>query len=243
MKEPKRLLHTDREFARLVAASEADEPPADRFEKAMSLMTAPLTSSRWAALRWVAPCLAVGSALVVASALGTRLTSTAPAAMSAPTALVAPAESITAPSIRTVSVEDLAEAPAPPATVGPREAALSRRNAPGVSTNPAGERGGLRDRGERGTTFREELKLVSKARSSLEARDIPACLRAIEQYDARFPSGVFAQEIRVLDIEALAASGERARARAEATHFLAANTDSPYTDRVRTLLLRTEERK
>ena len=90
-------------------------------------------------------------------------------------------------------------------------------------------------------TFREELALVSAARTALETGDASACLRAVDRYDERFRAGIFAQEIEVLRIEALAASGDRTRARALAERFLAVNAKSPYADRVRSLIERTRD--
>jgi outer membrane protein assembly factor BamD (BamD/ComL family) len=100
---------------------------------------------------------------------------------------------------------------------------------PARSGAPGGDRG----------TFRDELALVSTARTSLEAGDVATCVNALERYDERFRAGIFAQEIEVLHIEALAASGARAHARTRAEKFLALNATSPYAERVRSVVERT----
>jgi hypothetical protein len=64
-------------------------------------------------------------------------------------------------------------------------------------------------------------------------------MRTVARYDERFHAGIFALEIEVLRIEALAASGDRAQARSRAATFLAANAKSPYAERVRSLIERT----
>ena len=91
------------------------------------------------------------------------------------------------------------------------------------------------------STFDEELGLLSAARAGLAANDIPASLRAVERYQTRFPSGLFAEEIEVIRIEALSNSGERARAFALAERFLADNPSSAYAARVRSLAQRTRD--
>ena len=61
---PTRLIHEDPDFARLVAASSAEEPSSDQLEKALSLATGAAASSRWS-LAWrgsLASRLAIGSA-------------------------------------------------------------------------------------------------------------------------------------------------------------------------------------
>jgi hypothetical protein len=89
-------------------------------------------------------------------------------------------------------------------------------------------------------TFAEELALTGAARTALGRGDVASCLAAVERYQHEFRSGVFAQEIDVIGIEALAKSGEHERARALATRFLSTNAKSPYANRVRSVLANPE---
>ncbi|MDF2697715.1 MAG: hypothetical protein K0S65_6098 [Labilithrix sp.] len=239
-KGPTRLIDQDPGFARLVAASENEEPSSDQLDKALSLATDAAATSRWS-LGWrggLTARLAVGVAAIGIAVLGIASMRDERASRSdaIQTGLVpAPAESVVIapprrePAVTIVSVHDLA--PAPPPKVP------ARAPAPGGSTRTSSPEGPIA--GSARGSFSDELALVSTARAALEAGDAPACLRAVERYDERFRSGIFAQEIEVLRIEAIAASGEKARARTLAERFLATNGRSPYADRVRSLVERT----
>jgi hypothetical protein len=61
-------------------------------------------------------------------------------------------------------------------------------------------------------------------------------LREIAHYRATWPDGVFLTEASVLEIEALAARGERALTAKRAADFVAAHPDSPQADRLRALI-------
>ncbi len=157
----------------------------------------------------------------------------------------APSTSEGETSIVTVSVDDLALVPSPAVAVATR-----RPNANVAAPAPA-DNGALNlpekaqpsssdpDAGVARTTFVEELALVAAARSTLERGDIPSCMRAVERYQERFSAGTFADEIAVIRIEALFASGARPRARTAAEQFVAASPNSPYVDRVRSLIERS----
>jgi len=84
--------------------------------------------------------------------------------------------------------------------------------------------------------LREEIALMDRARTALRSGAPGQALSALEQYRARYPRGSFGQEVRVLRIEALAASGNRARALAEANAFLAQNPKSPHSERLRQIV-------
>ncbi|MBN9164603.1 MAG: hypothetical protein BGO98_02280 [Myxococcales bacterium 68-20] len=86
-----------------------------------------------------------------------------------------------------------------------------------------------------GTSFDEELALVSAARAGLQRGDVAACMRAVDAHRTRFGAGTFAQEVEVIRIEGLLHAGDRAQARTAAEQFLAAHGASPYADRVRSL--------
>lgn len=129
----------------------------------------------------------------------------------------APAVSLELPARPTVSVDDLPSAPveAKPLSV------TSKR---GVAS------------AESGASFDDELALVEQARTALASGDASSCLGVLDRYSRVIRGGVFEREVAVMRIEALLARGERARAKALGETFLAKNPNSPYTDRVRSLV-------
>ncbi len=146
------------------------------------------------------------------------------------------AETIATPA--TTRVEDLPEAPARadgPASAGRASAARVTTDgtpAPTVARGTATSSAAASS----GSSFHEELALVEAARSALARGDNGACLRALARHDERFRGGVFADEIAVMHIEALAARGDRARARTLGERFLAHSPDSAYASRIRSIL-------
>ncbi|OJY16207.1 MAG: hypothetical protein BGO98_40180 [Myxococcales bacterium 68-20] len=86
------------------------------------------------------------------------------------------------------------------------------------------------------SSFREELALVEAARTHLDNGDGASCLSVIGRYERQFRGGVFAQEMELIQIEALARVGEPERARSLAQRFLASQPDSPYAERARLVL-------
>jgi hypothetical protein len=84
--------------------------------------------------------------------------------------------------------------------------------------------------------LREEIALMDQARMALRLRAPDRALATLEQYRTRFPRGSFGQEAMVSRIEALAASGNRTRAMAEATEFLTRHPNSPHAERLRLVM-------
>jgi len=81
----------------------------------------------------------------------------------------------------------------------------------------------------------EEVAAIKSAKAALASGNAGQSLREIDAYRARFPRGRLAQEATVVRIEALLKSGNASAANAAADRFLAANPDSPYSSRVRSL--------
>jgi hypothetical protein len=84
-----------------------------------------------------------------------------------------------------------------------------------------------------GSTPREsplllESRRVAQARSLLQDGDAASALAELDAIERAFPHGLLAQEREALRIEALLATGERARARAAARRFLADHPKSPH---------------
>lgn len=85
-------------------------------------------------------------------------------------------------------------------------------------------------------SFDDELALVEAARTSLATGDAASCLSQLDDYDRRIRAGVFEREVAVMRIEALLARGEAGRARTLGEAFLTRSPDSPYANRVRSLV-------
>lgn len=244
--DPKRLVEEDPGFARLVAASRGDGPSRAELDELVSLSTRMVSASRWRS--WSS--LGVKSALVGVSMLAvvgatTRWTGQtrhrdatqtavvpppapafeerSPASHEADEPAASPRETVSAPVV----------SPRASATAAPADSA--KHLAPEVRAPRA------RLSEPESSTFDEELALLTAARAGLHSQDIPSCLQAIERYEARFKAGLFAEEMEVIRIDALASSGERAQAHGLAQKFLSHNPTSAYAGRVRSLFERTAE--
>jgi hypothetical protein len=84
-------------------------------------------------------------------------------------------------------------------------------------------------------TLAEEVAAIKSAKATLASGNAAQSLKEIDAYRSRFPRGRLAQEATVVRIEALLKSGNQSAAEAAADRFLAANPDSPYSSRVRSL--------
>jgi outer membrane protein assembly factor BamD (BamD/ComL family) len=111
-----------------------------------------------------------------------------------------------------------------------------------VSTNAsAGQRASARAKAHApspapASSLDAQLSSLARARESLAGGRPDAALSSLDDYDARFPGGAFAQEAGVLRVQALVAQGDRAGAQRVAARFLAAYPQSPHAARVRTLV-------
>jgi TolA-binding protein len=79
----------------------------------------------------------------------------------------------------------------------------------------------------------DELRVIDRARTALSANDVATADAALTEHAREFPNGTFADEAKVLRIDALAKKGDRARAASAAKAYLASHPDSPYADRLR----------
>lgn len=248
--EPTRLIHEDPGFAHLVAASEEDGPSPAEVDDAVALARRMVSTTRPRSWRWFGS----GAAIVGASMCGLFAASSifsgngttkdaegmAPlvASIASPAVVAPPPE----PSATVESIVPSAEEPPVPAAGSASTIRTAApRGRPPTSKASDDRPGKAASAGVERSTFDEELRLLSAARAGLAASDVPASLRAVERYQARFPSGLFAEEIEVIRIEALASSGERASAHALAERFLADNPSSAYAARVRSLAQRTRD--
>jgi hypothetical protein len=82
----------------------------------------------------------------------------------------------------------------------------------------------------------EQVQSLDRARVALATGDSSSALGEISRYRKAWPDGVFLTEASVLEVEALAARGERSLAATRAAAFVAAHPDSPQADRLRALI-------
>jgi hypothetical protein len=82
----------------------------------------------------------------------------------------------------------------------------------------------------------DELGSLDRARQALVAGDASRSLRLLDEYQRRFAKPKLGTEASVLRIEALAASGQRARASELGAQFLSRHGKGPYGARVRSLI-------
>ncbi len=80
----------------------------------------------------------------------------------------------------------------------------------------------------RASQLREESLAVMAARQALRSSDAPKALHLLEQAQQRFKNGALAEEREALTIEALAKSGQGARASTRARAFLINYPRSPH---------------
>jgi TolA-binding protein len=85
-------------------------------------------------------------------------------------------------------------------------------------------------------TLAQEISRIDAIRRDIATDRGKSAISALQDYQRDFPSGVLQQEAELLNIEAHRQAGDRRRARALATRFLANNPDSPHSARVRELL-------
>ncbi|MDF2694635.1 MAG: hypothetical protein K0S65_3018, partial [Labilithrix sp.] len=89
-------------------------------------------------------------------------------------------------------------------------------------------------------SLQDELALVDKARVALAQGNAREALARVGEYRARFAAPRFADEADALEVSALAALGDHAAARSKAERFVVAHPDSPYLQRVRSVVRAAE---
>lgn len=140
-------------------------------------------------------------------------------------------------SVSVLSVDDLPAAPAAaiashrlvPATApsAPPPSSLDPTAAGGTVTAPAAS--------ARGSDLDAEVALLDAVREHLRSGAPARATALLREYDGRFPQGLLRREAKVLQIEARAASGDKAIAHELAVSFLAQHPNDPHAARVRQL--------
>ena len=145
----------------------------------------------------------------------------------------APARDEAAPPV-TAPAAAATEALGAPASSASRAAAS---NAGGASVRrPLHGFSGSAQGASSGSSLAEQVQSLDRARVALGSGDASTALREIAHYRRSWPRGVFLTEASVLEIEALAARGERSLAAQRAAAFVAAHPDSPQASRLRALI-------
>lgn len=171
--------------------------------------------------------LTTGVALGVVTAGGVKLTErafepTRPAVtVAAKPAAPRPIKALEATAPADTAAVPVAEAPpsAPPAETAPAPA-VNGRSAP-VATP---------------SSLPEEVRSLDAVRRALAEGDAPGALALLRRYDATFRAGALSPEARLLEVKALLAAGERARAVAVGRRIVASAPKSPHAEAVRALL-------
>jgi hypothetical protein len=86
----------------------------------------------------------------------------------------------------------------------------------------------------------DELALVDAARVALAHGEPRSTLARIAEYRTRFSSPRFSDEADALEVSALVALGDKSLARSKAERFVANHPDSPYLQRVRSVVRNAE---
>jgi hypothetical protein len=137
----------------------------------------------------------------------------------------APAVAVTSSDTTTSGVSlEPAPSEAPAAVEAPKIAPTSR---PGSATTPAPADS---------ASIAREIEAVDQVRTLVSRGQSSAALSAIGKYRKEFPRGVLRQEATLLQIEALAKSGNLAAAREIGQRFLREHPRTPHEKRVRALL-------
>ncbi|AKU94815.1 hypothetical protein AKJ09_01479 [Labilithrix luteola] len=85
---------------------------------------------------------------------------------------------------------------------------------------------------QEGSSLREEIDALERARRALSDRHCAQARRALSDYRSRFPNGRLEREADVVDVEITGRSGDVAHARAAAHRFVSRFPDSPYAMRL-----------
>jgi hypothetical protein len=149
-------------------------------------------------------------------------------------------QAVTAPAPPSAAVSAKVPVLAPPSTVTPQE---SSAPATEEERTTASDTSGARRAAADSSPLAEELAFLERARRALVRGESRRSLRLLDEYSRRFAKPRLSSEATVLRIEALVASGERARATQLGQQFLASHPNGPYERRIRSLIESKERAK
>jgi hypothetical protein len=219
MSDPRRLLDEASGFDRaLLESATLDSPSPERRARAIAALsagTATIAATTTTSGKGLAGLgtwkVVIGLAAVGAIGIGVgRARRAQPAAV--PSVVVAKEVAIPAPTAQPTLVAPPTASPSPvPAPITKHVAVATASPAPSLT---------------------RELALLDEARSAISAAAPAKALAALDRYDAECAGGAMTLEARVLRIEAIAASGDSARASAMAKKFLADHPGTQYAARL-----------
>ena len=157
-----------------------------------------------------------------------------PGAPTAPPA-TGEAQAPTAPEITDPpALPDPSKEPIAAPSADPRSSAApgAARDAKGPGAASPSSRGAAAPAMDRETRTLEESRRLTEARDALRRGDTAGALNTLTELQRAVPGGILGQEREALAIEALAKSGQTAKAQARARAFLQANPESPHAPRV-----------
>jgi hypothetical protein len=181
-------------------------------------------------LKWV------GVGVVVAGVVNAGIATYDATRASAPTAPVAALSAVASPR---PPAPTAAPTPAPNVPPPPLQTASAQAPAKSPSAAPPAPRARPIDTSADATAA--DLATLDRVKTALDSGDAARALLILEANPA-VARGAFAPEAKVLRIEALARTGDDARANAEARAFLDAYPTSPASRRVRTVLSNLEKK-
>jgi hypothetical protein len=225
----------------LLGSWSAEQPSAAARDRAMALgtvaATAALAGAAGVSASAAAPNAISATTLAVAKwlAIGTAVTGAAVGGATylrqSPAAEEAPAPTAVA-TVRSGATT----LPARPVTVAPSAAAVdSATRAAATASATADGPPRVRERSVAPPGLSEQIDAIDRARAAITAGDGARATQLVDDYERRFPRGVFVQEAEVLRIEARVLRGDRAGAARAAERFLAAHPNSPHSARLRAL--------
>jgi hypothetical protein len=151
-----------------------------------------------------------------------------------------PTSESTASSVSVLSIDDLPSAaptttstarrrvapPPAPAPPTPQPSSFETSTGAAVMEPPSSARSSDLD---------AEVAMLDEIRERLRTGAAVRATALLREYDARFPRGLLQPEAKVLQIEAVAAAGDKARAHDLAVSFLARYPNAPQAARIRQL--------
>jgi hypothetical protein len=148
-------------------------------------------------------------------------------------------QSVTPPALPS-AVAARVPVPAPLSTVARPEPSAPAMEAERTTVSDAN---GARRAAAEPSSLTEELAFLERARRALMRGESRRSLRLLDEHSRRFAKPRLSSEATVLRIEALVASGERARATQLGQQFLASHPNGPYERRIRSLIESKERAK
>ena len=176
-------------------------------------------------LKWLG-IVALASAVVGGSVLGVQ-------AVNAPQAPAAPARRGAAQATQAVEAVVVERAAATAASVAAAPESIALDSLPAAPGEPAAAAAGTPR--PAAPSLADEVAALDNV-SQVMGSDPQAALAQLEKHDKQFAGGALGPEAMVLRIEALARSGDKARATALANEFFAKHGDSPLRGRVQSIL-------